>query len=415
MAKSTSNLRVLIGRAIGFVWTFLTKFLPFLSNLGQPTATTNPIIGAYYYPWYDTNRHWNEGYLRENLNPVQEPLLGHYSVRDATVINQHLQWANSYRVKHLVASWWGQGSFEDVTIRDYLLPACSEACNIGEVQIGLFYESSGILQREDSGIHFSEGGSNEQQLIDDFVYMAETYFNHPNYLRIDGKPVVYLYLTRIFKGSYRQVFDNARAHIRTNYGIEMDLVGDEVWWKDPNEERIGTFDAITAYNMHGPAEYDGYPGDTNFIWDMKMVYHIYQDVANNLQVDFIPGIIPAFNDRGVRLETDHYVIPHEVTDDLAGSGQYTTFWESLKMAFDVLRRRQDDSSPAIVMITSWNEFHEDTNIEPTKGFAGTAGEPFTYTQGYLFEDYGFKLLDLIPRFLDEVAAGSFSQEEDEVD
>lgn len=56
----------------------------------------------------------------------------------------------------------------------------------------------------------------------------------------------------------------------------------------------------------------------------------------------------------------------------------------------------------MTLVTSWNEFHEDTNIEPTKGTAGSTSEPSQYTQGYVYEDYGLKLLALIPKFFEQV-------------
>lgn len=216
------------------------------------------------------------------------------------MVNHHLRWANYYGVSLFVSSWWGAGSFEDITTRDYLLTGS----NLGNVQLALFCESLGLLQRLDgNSIPFVEGGANEQQLKSDFAYMATKYFDHPNYLKIDGMPVVFLYVTRVCAGNYQQAFENPREHIR-QFSYAVYLVGDEVFWADPNIDRIGKFDAIIAYNMHGPSQYNGYPDDTCFIAGVEQVYKRYQKACKSCQrkVDLIPGIMPAFNDRGVRLE-----------------------------------------------------------------------------------------------------------------
>lgn len=38
---------------------------------------------------------------------------------------------------------------------------------------------------------------NYDNLLRDFTCLKEHYFNHPAYLKIDDKPVVFIYLTRV--------------------------------------------------------------------------------------------------------------------------------------------------------------------------------------------------------------------------
>jgi hypothetical protein len=51
----------------------------------------------------------------------------------------------------------------------------------------------------------------------------------------------------------------------------------------------------------------------------------------------------------------------------------------------------------IMMITSWNEWHEDTQIEPVIDALVTA-EPFKYTLGLKTPSYGFDLLNILKDF-----------------
>ena len=364
-------------------------------------GTDVPQIGAYYYPWWGNpqNPHWQDGYLREYLEPQpQEPMLGEYFNHDPAVTDQHLQWAHQYGITQLVAAWFGPNRFGDTTIQDYLLG--SEQRGTTGIQIGLLYESQGRFEQDptDNKIYFNTTTTNEQQLLDDFTYMAENYFGKPGYLKVKGKPVVYLYLTRTYRGDYADAFARMKSFILHTYDYELYLLADVVYWERPDPDQIRIYDAVTAYNMHGPAEYDGYPEDTGFLVDVEAKYPQYQVTANELQVDFIPGIMPAYNDRGVRLETGHYAIPHEISRDKAGTGQYSTFQESLQMAQRVLQS-QTTGSTSTIMITSWNEWHEDTNIEPTKGTAGSTALPETFSEGFIYEDYGFSLLQVVADFL----------------
>ena len=79
-------------------------------------------MGAYWYPWYSRDRHWQEGY-------VAMPLLGEYDMTDPVVIDQHIDWATGHGIDFFAASWWGQNSFEDKVLRTHL-PAASLAREI---------------------------------------------------------------------------------------------------------------------------------------------------------------------------------------------------------------------------------------------------------------------------------------------
>lgn len=149
--------------------------------------------------------------------------------------------------------------------------------------------------------------------------------------------------------------------------------------------------------MYGFPFHDGYPDDTSFFRDVDFVYTIYQKIAEKHDVDFIPGVFPGYNDRAVRLETDNFPIPHEVNAGLEGSGQYSTFREYLALARRVLSRSTSNREPTI-MITSFNEFAEDTQIEPVRSKPSSDG-PDLYTQGFEYQAYAYQLLQIVREFV----------------
>ncbi len=343
----------------------------------------NYFTGVYYYPWYDTNRHWQDGYLRGVLTTVQPPLLGEYSCRNQTTIQQQISWSLNNGIDYWVISWWGSGSWEDVTIRNYIAPALQGSA----LQFCIFYESTGLLGGPP--INF------DQQLINQFVshfeYIATNYFNHPNYLKFLNRPVVFIYLTRTFTGSYVEAIDSLRARM-LQMGYDIFLVGDEVYWGTPNTTRIACFDAITSYNMHGPSQYAGYPQNTGFFRDVNAKYLTYYQTAHNLGVYFIPDALPGFNDRAVRPEANHYAIPN----------QFGPGWDYMSTLRRSLISTKIFEEPALgnpIMITSWNEWHEDTQVEPTivtgPCNTDTSQTGNFYTQGYTYVGYGLNYLKTI--------------------
>jgi glycoprotein endo-alpha-1,2-mannosidase len=202
---------------------------------------------------------------------------------------------------------------------------------------------------------------------------------------------VYIYVTRIWRGEYARAIASLRATIKSRYGYDLYLVGDEVDWDgSPNADRIRLFDAITAYTMYSDLQTPGWPDNTGFLAGVRDRYSRFKAVADANGVRFIPNVLPAFNDRGVRLAAGHYALPHEVRPGIDGS--YSLFEQFLGVAADFL----NPQLPTLT-VTSWNEWHEDTQIEPTAA-AAPSSMPVEYTQGYAYHSYGFKLLELLQRF-----------------
>jgi glycoprotein endo-alpha-1,2-mannosidase len=345
-------------------------------------------IGAYFYPWYGpSGRHWSAGYVRQRLTTPQRPLAGEYDSRNANTIAQQLGWAQQYGVDYFISSWWGAGSYEDVTTRSHLMTSPA----IAETKVTLLYESLALLPK--TGGLITLDAAAESKLVSDFDYLARTYFGDPGYLKVGGRPVVFIYVTRIWRGNYAHAIATVRSTIKARYGYDVYLVGDEVDWDgSPNADRIKVFDAITAYTMYSDLQRPGWPADTGYLAGVRTRYNEFKSVADANGVRFIPNVLPQFNDRGVRLAANHYVLPPETQPGLADT--YSLFSQFLNLGGDYL-----DPGLRMLTVTSWNEWHEDTQIEPTAAGAASSG-PSQYTQGYTYHSYGFKLLDILRAFSD---------------
>lgn len=320
-------------------------------------------VSAYYYPWYGADgQHWESGY--EGKAEGKGPELGEYDSRSPEVIRRHLADSQAFGIDNWICSWWGPGSREDETLRRHILPELEAAGrSANPVTFSIFYEAAGILGLDpETGIEFDT--SKTTLFAGHFRYLADHYFSHPAYRRVEGKPVVSLYLSRAFAGDYARAIASVRA-VAAARGFSLFLVGDEVYWGDPDSERIGLYDAVTPYNMHGPAEYAGLDDWTPFIADCDAVYGRWREAAAAVGVKFIPGAMPGFDSRGVD-PAAHYPISRQLRP---GAGPVSTFAAMAEMA-----KRHLDPSLREVAITSFNEWHEGTGIEPAKGEGESAGE-----------------------------------------
>jgi len=63
--------------------------------------------------------------------------------------------------------------------------------------------------------------------VPDFQYLTQNYFSNPNYLRINGRPVVFLYLTRAYFNaqSGRDAVANLRQTMTSQFGVNPYLIG----------------------------------------------------------------------------------------------------------------------------------------------------------------------------------------------
>lgn len=334
------------------------------------------LVGANYYSWYPGN--WGAGTLRAQLAPPQQPELGLYSSTDPAVAQQHIAWASEYGIDFFTLDWWPVAHQENQAG----IAAFLQAPNIGDIRFSIFYETWDLSFDPARGSADMDAPGVRQAFVEDMAEIADTMFDHPSYLRIQGRPVVVLYLTRVLTGDVAGAMADVRAMWRER-GYDPFVVADEVFWnvtvsgaKDrfttvPQADRIRLFDAITAYNPYesATASHAGHAATSSFVPDVNALYGRYRDATGG-EVPIIPGVIPGYNDRGVRPKLDHYVIPRAWAP---GDPDGTLLAEMLDQVAD---RWRDPRVPA-VMVTSWNEWNEDTGIEPLAAAPPTVSDSAT--------------------------------------
>ncbi len=344
--------------------------------------------GTYYYPWYGPSQgghSWNSQYVRDLMVPRQPPLLGHYSSRDTSVIQTHLDWMTAYGIDFLVSSWWGQSSWEDVTLANNMLAEIEET----DIQFSVYYESA-IHGIENGEIKITE--NKKAEIIENFNYLAAHYFDHPNYLKVNGRPIVFIYLSAIYTGLYKEAFTQARQELLMK-GYDIYLIGDEVGFEAPDPDHMDFLDAISPYILFGLDRHNGYPADTDYFSDLTTAMADWERIAKPTDIKIIPNVFPGFNNR--ELGGDTYAHPRRTA---AHRNTQSTLTDYIRVA-----RPYVDQDLKMIMITSWNEWHEDSQLEPVIVTEPTSmdisSSGMRYTTGYSYEGYGFKPLEVIRNLL----------------
>ncbi len=380
----------------------LLALIILVSACGDRPPPPRYLVGAYYYLWYP--RHFRkERYLRRVLDPAQTPVLGLYSSREPETVERQIAWCSRFGIDFLAVSWWPNRPALDRVLREGLL----QAENLADIRWCIFYETQDLgLDRASGTIIWTE--ERIGRLLADLHSFADDYFPHPAYLKIDGRPVIILYLTRNFHGSGAQVLGRVRDEMKSR-GVDLFIIGDEVFWRvaaaapsrsdtpewteTPQESRIELFDAITAYNMYETRRLDhqGYGARSRYLPEVEEKYDQYRAAAGDRTV-FIPNLIPGYNDRPYRIRRDHYVIPRQWA---RGEAEGSLF----AIAFDRLGLNFADPEMPIILITSFNEWIEDTAIEPLAFAPPTdrdlSPEGDRFTRGYSYTGFGETYLEIV--------------------
>jgi len=356
-------------------------------------AGRDTMVGAYYYPWYNGPTFNGRGPAGGNtliyhLDPQVKPELGWYNQRkDTEVVDRHYEWAKYAGIDFFVCSYWGKRSATDRTILERMLDNPKR----GNVKLCVFWEPS--ITRGD--------GVTAGTIAAETDYLCDNYFDSPAYLRVDGRPVIFIYITRALETEALKGLIEAIRGAAKKKGKEIYIVGDEVWGK-PNvarkTPRVKLMDAVTNYDVYGNL------GRARFVTDAildkwKSNNAGWKALADRLGRRMIPGIAPGYNDRAVRGEEDHPACSRKLNDEKHAFGSF------FKGMIDRL-----DKDAEMVVITSWNEWHEDTQIEPTTVTDPTDADDRGgfYTQGVKYHGYGTLYLDILNRAFGSASDGPMS-------
>lgn len=355
----------------------LSDEFSFTVMVQEPEKPVPPMVGVYYYPWYGGNDFHGRKYLREHLVPVQTPELGEYKDTDPQVIKQHFEWCEYAGIGLWVSSWWGPGKMTDKTLKNHIMTHP----DIGGLKVALFYETSNRVP------DFKD----TRNVASDIKYMADTYFDHPNYFKIEGKPVLFVYLTRVLSrnGVLDETVDLMRSAAQAE-GFEIYIVGDQVFGKSPSStEHLDLLDAVTNYDVYGSS------GGKMYATQEKVSNYYTQQAgwrakAHEVGTSFIPATAPGFNDTGVR--DGHLPLSRKLSEN----DEFGSLFEAMVSEAVTL---VDDETGKLFMVTSWNEWHEDTQIEPVTVAPPTkvddSGAEQKYTAGLEYEGYGLRYLDIL--------------------
>jgi hypothetical protein len=182
--KDVKSTRKFVYRAFAVFDLVVAVFAclaPVANDGSTPSSLTPPIRAAFYYPWFP------EGWTQNSIYPATHyhPSLGYYDLdAHAEIFSSHVRSLLYGGFQAAIASWWGQGSLTDGRIQTLL-----NATHGTNFRWALYYECEGNTCESTPG----SPDPSASQIQADLNYIRQHYAVDPNYLWINGKPVIFVY------------------------------------------------------------------------------------------------------------------------------------------------------------------------------------------------------------------------------
>lgn len=319
---------------------------------------------AFYYDWYGNEEfdggmsHWahvvlndpadsnNTGFIpgtESNIAANFYPELGRYSNRDPKIIKEHMEMFKKARIGVAALSWWNENNAAEGEKNRLLLDEAEKA----GVKVCFHIEPYG--NRTASSVR------------DNIKKIVDLYGNHPAFYRIDDKPVFFIYDSYLISTEeWARLLANEGDITIRNTSYDSKVIG--LWLNSISDEGPkflkANFDGFYTYFSAVGFNHGANP--ENWIE--------FQKWAEENDKLFIPSVGPGYIDTRVR-------VWNTFTTRDRNNGYY----------YDMMYKKAIDANVPYISITSFNEWHEGTQIEPAKPYKGAE---FTYLDyGSLPTDY----------------------------
>jgi hypothetical protein len=279
--------------------------LSLLPGSGVPAADAQGtrLVLAFYYGWYNGGT-WADGRL---IDRPAEP----YDSGDRGAMARQIGQAQSAGIDAFVMSWYGPDNAINTAIFESLLDQAA---------------SQGFFIAADVDLGSAEFNATPEATLNTLRYLIANLIHRPAYLRYEGKPVIFFWNQGRFTA---QQWTDIRAQVDPNHDTIWIAEGDALQY-------LGVFDGLCLYNI----AWSRNPTATAANWA--------QNVARR-NAYWVATAMPGWDDSRMGRGDAAFITARQ-----DGAFFRNTFNAAAA------------SNPHMLIITSWNEYFENSYIEPSQ-------------------------------------------------
>lgn len=282
------------------------KFYPEVKKLSKIPK----LLLAFYYLWY-TKDNWK-------AIPLIDQPENFYSSSDINIIKKQIRLAKSSGIDGFITSWDGPGTYSDNNFKLFL-----NQCQKLNFKSSIYYETL-----------TENGPRSDEEIYNSLKFIIETYGNHKSFIKVFNKPLIFLWASNELDiNRWKNILNRLRVN---NYEATLIAMGYDI-------SNLQIFDGLHQY---GIIMIDDLDKENRFLSTIVKNYHLIGD----RQKIWTATVQPGYDERKIPKRIGLF--------KERSKGKY--FEETWKAAIN--------SNPDFILITSWNEWWENTHIEPSKNF-----------------------------------------------
>jgi len=331
----------------------LAFFCPLVFGPLRASPASAKEVMVYYMPWFNAKPfsdnwgwHWTMGHFHpDTTNAIGQreiaswyyPLIGPYDSSDPAVLEYHVLLMKLAGIDGVIVDWYGSANFMDYGGNNQATLKLFEFTRKAGLKFCLCYEDQTIQHLIDG--HFLAASNAVTQAQSEMLYLQETWFADPSYLRLGGRPVLLNFGPQYFLMStnWQAIFSVLAA---TNQ---------PAFFNEDNRLPV----SLGAFSWP-PMWMSQAPGTGGVLSEAALKSYLADfDQKAATWPAFISSAFPRFHDIYQR------------------SGQRNDLGYLGDHHGDTLRETLDrglTNASAIVLVATWNDFGEGSVVEPTEQY-----------------------------------------------
>jgi len=349
--------RLSFGRlAAQLLWPLLIS-CAFISS-SQAQNKDVPSVGVFYYPgWHDNAKGLTYALPWEKIKsfPEKKPLLGWYDDADPEVLSKQLRWMSSYGIDYVVFDWYWDGR-----------------STFGEQALQAYFKTP-----ERTSLPFAIMWANhDAQPVDDssyrkmVQYWIDNYLKRPEYIRLNGYPVVFIYSSGSLETRAAKFGSNGAALLKeaNAIAVEAGLPGIHFSLGGAASTTLSTVGrrwgggSYFAYNYHA--------GALGFTGEERRVSRSFSELAAGYKSQwdwfFANSDLPLWVPVTAGWNKKPWGGSPDPLHDNSES-KPAEFSVHLNDAYSTMSKNHGKSFNSI-LVCCWNEYGEGSVIEPTEAY-----------------------------------------------
>jgi glycosyltransferase involved in cell wall biosynthesis len=288
---------------------------------------SRPLVGIQYYLWYGEGfgaQHWNDNAREGHVG--DHPFLGFYPSEMGQTIERHIS------------------QFEALKLDYVILNLHVDENGINEIELHSIQNLFEIAGRKKSPLRFaiqiSVYNSDADRIRTAVMKIAKLYADREEYLRVDGKPVLFWFWSSAYDGN-RALFETMRqaATDFRNLAVSLRMARGI-------EESQYTFDFFEGFGLYSPLEISS---EENWGRAWQNAYDASATAGMRYRM---VTVSPGYDDHAL-MDPRRTGNPNRVVPRRDGE----VYARSLEFAASL------SPPPHFIIVSTFNEYHENTHIE----------------------------------------------------